>query len=109
MEEPACVRKRKVGNQMRLLYILLAVAGSAVMSFGVFIGTVDALLTGVGMAFTSYLDPDMFTLVLEGVLGNLYFWIGASALSIALFGLSAHPASPDELPEPTGHVSDITE
>lgn len=43
----------------------------------------------------------MFSLVLEGVLGNLYFWIGGSALGISLFGLSARPASPDELPEPT--------
>lgn len=94
---------------MKLLYVLLAVAGSAVMSFGVFIGTAEAIVTGVGMAFTSYLEPDMFSLVLEGVLGNLYFWIGASALGIALFGLSARPASPDELPEATDQVSDITE
>ena len=86
---------------MRAFYVLLAVAGSAVMSFGVFIGTAEAILTGVGMAFTSYLEPDMFSLVLEGVLGNLYFWIGGLALGIALFGLSARPASPYELPEPT--------
>ena len=94
---------------MRVLYVMLAVAGSAVMSFGVFIGTAEAILTGVGMAFTSYLEPDMFSLVLEGVLGNLYFWIGASAMGIALFGLSACPASPDKLPEASGQISDITE
>ena len=86
---------------MRPFYVLLAVAGSAIMSFGVFIGTAEAILTVVGMAFTSYLEPDMFSLVLEGVLGNLYFWIGGSAMGVALFGLSARPASPDELPEPT--------
>lgn len=78
---------------MRLLWAILVVLGSAVMSFGVTVGTAAGVAAGVGVALQSAfggpnVTPDIMALVLDHILSTPYFWIGAVLMAIGLYGLA---------------------
>ena len=82
---------------MRLFWVMLVVLGSAVMSFGVTVGTAAGVAAGVGVALQSAfggpnVTPDIMALVLNHILSTPYFWIGAVLMAIGLYGLAGDQA-----------------
>ena len=78
---------------MRLFWAILVVLGSAVMSFGVTVGTAAGVAAGVGVALQSAfggsnVTPDIMALVLDHILSTPSFWIGAALMAIGLYRLT---------------------